>query len=737
MPTTSQPDSATARLSEVLQKYWGYDSFLPLQEPAMTCVLNRRDSLVVLPTGGGKSLCFQVPAMTLDGLAVVVSPLISLMKDQVDSLVSNGVPAACIHSMVSLSEKRKIADQVQAGELKLLYVAPERLVQEKTIEFLKAQEISLVAIDEAHCISAWGHDFRPEYRQLRIMKEVFPAASVHAYTATATPQVRDDIVVQLGLDEPEIHVGSFDRPNLIYKVQRRNNRLKQIREVLDRYQGQSGIVYCITRKDVDETSSVLSELGYKALPYHAGMDDTERQRNQDAFIQEKVDTIVATVAFGMGIDKSNVRYVIHAGMPKSLEHYQQESGRSGRDGLEAECHLFHSGQDFIQWRNIIENSESSSDTREGMFRALSGISNFCSGVTCRHRALVEYFGQTYTGNNCGACDVCVGELDLVEDPIVIGQKILSCVVRLQQRFGAGHTAEVLTGSENERIMQRKHNKLSTWGILSDEPKRAVRDWIEQLVEQGFAKKVGEFNTLEVTEKGWQLLKGVGDVRLLKPSKPNKERPRAAVEADSWDGVDRGLFDHLRQLRRAVAEAQGVPAYIVFGDAALRDMARRRPSTLDQFRQVRGVGEKKLNDYGDQFITAISEYCSERDITMDVIPPTPKAIQPLPKSSSTGPSAAAIRAFPLFRKGDSIENICRQLNRASSTVEGYLVEYIRHEKIADPKAWVSPGVIERVTKAAGQFGTERLKPIYDALGGSVSYDEIRVVVECVKIQLEAQ
>ncbi|MCY2992044.1 MAG: DNA helicase RecQ [Planctomycetota bacterium] len=613
---TAQTDTLLKPLREVLGKYWGYDSFLPLQAEAMSSVLRGRDSVVVLPTGGGKSLCFQAPAMCLPGLALVVSPLISLMKDQVDALRNCGVSAAFANSTLSAAERRRVADDIRAGRLRLLYLAPERLLTEGTLEFLKTAQVSLVAIDEAHCISSWGHDFRPEYRSLRLLKEVFPNVGIHAYTATASELVRRDIAEQLRLTDPEILVGSFDRPNLIYKVQRRHDRLKQIRQVLERHPSESGIIYCITRKDVDQTSAVLTELGYRVRPYHAGLTDDDRRRNQEAFIQEQVDTIVATVAFGMGIDKSNVRYVIHAGMPKSLEHYQQESGRAGRDGLEAECCLFFSGQDYGVWKSITEESEPTA--REGALQSLSAMLNFCTGVQCRHRAIVEYFGQRLDGESCQACDVCLGQLDLVDDALIIGQKILSCVLRLQQRFGGEYTAKVLNGSEEQRIVQQGHHQLSTWGLLAAEQLRTIRDWIEQLVSQDFLVKAGEFNVLEVTPEGRRLLKGQVTPRLLRPAKPAKAgKAAAASEVDSWEGVDRGLFDELRRLRQEHAAVQNVPAYIVFSDATLRDVARRRPSSLDGFRQIKGVGDKKLADYGQAFVARLVAYCQANQVPLDV------------------------------------------------------------------------------------------------------------------------
>ncbi|MDA1051470.1 MAG: DNA helicase RecQ [Planctomycetota bacterium] len=623
-PDAHPPIRGRHELLPVLQKYWGYGEFLPLQEEAMRCVLAERDSVVVLPTGGGKSLCFQAPAMCREGVAIVVSPLISLMKDQVDALRNCGIPAAAIHSMIGPSEKQRVVDDVHAGRLRLLYVAPERLLRERTFEFLQRIQLSFFAIDEAHCISAWGHDFRPEYRELSMLKEAFPGKDIHAYTATASVQVRQDIVEQLGLVQPRMLVGSFDRPNLVYKVQRRGSGLEQIRLCVERHPGESGIVYCIARKDVDRLCQALTDLGYRALPYHAGLSDQQRQRHQDAFIAEQADVIVATVAFGMGIDKSNVRYVIHAGMPKSLEHYQQESGRAGRDGLEAECCLLFSGADFLTWKRMIEESEP--DAREGALVALHDMDHYCHSVVCRHASLVRHFGQQLASDNCAACDVCLGQLDQVDDPLTIGKKIVSCVLRLRERFGADYTALVLVGSRDQRIVQQGHDRLSTWGILAEVNKNSIRDWIEQLVGQKFLLKEGEYHVLKVTESGRRLLRGELTPRLLKPSaKSTTERSNSArsdkagsgEQLDAWAGVDRSLFDLLRKFRQQQAADQHVPAYIVFSDAALRDMARRRPSTLDRLLHVRGVGEKKRQDYGLQCLALIADHCLQNNVPMDI------------------------------------------------------------------------------------------------------------------------
>ena len=617
-----------------------------------------------------------------------------------------------------------------AGRIKLLYLSPERLLTDETLEFLKAARVSLVAIDEAHCISAWGHDFRPEYRGLGVLKTAFPAVGIHAYTATASGQVRQDIAAQLQLHDPAILVGSFDRPNLTIRVQRRTGIVRQIREVLDQHAGDSGIIYCITRKDVERLAAAFRHLGYRVRPYHAGMTDDERRRNQEAFMEEQVDTIVATVAFGMGIDKSNVRYVIHAGMPKSLESYQQESGRAGRDGLEADCWLFFSGQDYVVWKRIIDESEPAA--REGAFRSLATIMDFCNGVRCRHRAIVEHFGQVLDGETCHACDACLGQLELVEDPLTLGQKILSCVLRLREQFGGDYTAKVLHGSRDQRIVERRHDTLSTWGLLKDVPLRAIRDWIEQLVSQGFLAKQGEFHQLCVTAAGRRMLAGEVVPRLLRPARHVRSaQVQPAHAVDSWEGVDRGLFDELRRLRHERAAQQNVPAYVVFSDATLRDLARRRPSTLATFRQVRGVGDKKQSDYSHAFVERITTYCRANQVPMDVSPPATPATHADTSRDPVGPRLVSLAAFPLFRQGCNLQQVAQQLGRAPATVLKYLIDYLTSERICDPSPWVDAVTAQRITQAAHDVGISRLQPIHERLGGLVGYEQIRIVVVCLR------
>ncbi len=594
-------------VKRIVKKHWGYDSLLPQQAEAMSAALAKRDSLVVLPTGGGKSLCFQAPALLCAGLTVVVSPLISLMKDQVDALIYSGVSAGRLDSSQSPDERSETLRLLNDGSLKLLYLAPERLLGAGGLELLKDANIEAIILDEAHCVSMWGHDFRPEYRRLSELKSVFPGTPIHAFTATATEKVRDDIVEQLSLDDPEILVGLFDRPNLLYKVERKNKTLEQVTEAIKRHPGESGIVYCIRRLDVEKLCDNLNQAGFKTAPYHAGIEPEQRKANQEAFINEDIDVIVATVAFGMGIDKSNVRFVIHAGMPKSIEHYQQESGRAGRDRLEAECLLLYSGGDYGTWKRILENSEQ--DGLEISLRKLNDIYDFCTGVTCRHRGLVNYFGQDLKAISCDACDICLGQLDLADDALLISQKIISCVMRLDQRFGAAYTTQVLVGSQEKRILEFRHDTLSTYGILSEYPARAVRDWVEQLVSQGYLQKTGEFNVLAITEPGRDILRGEDTPRLLKAVEKKAKTRTSKQVSENWEGVDKDLFDELRALRKTIAGRTGAPPYVVFHDTSLRDMARKKPLDRAAFLEMYGVGESKAQKYADEFLPLIRDHTS--------------------------------------------------------------------------------------------------------------------------------
>lgn len=722
-------------LRQVIERHWGYRTFRPLQEPAMRAVLDGRDSLVVLPTGGGKSLCYQAPAIVQGGTTVVVSPLISLMKDQVDSLRQCGVPAVQIDSTLSSDERTMHRLDLLQGEVRLLFVSPERLALDEFSNLLRKVGVRTFAIDEAHCISHWGHDFRPEYRQLRRIKELFPGASVHGYTATATERVRRDICQQLGLHEPEVLVGNFDRPNLNYRVLLRMEEERQVLETLERHKGEAGIIYCIRRADVDELTPRLKRHGVKALPYHAGLPSEERKAAQEAFAKEQCDVIVATVAFGMGINRSNIRFILHVAMPKSVEHYQQETGRAGRDGLEAECVLLYSGADFMTWKWIIEKSaEENNAPQEFITSALQHLqhmSDYCQRLVCRHKALVEYFGQKYESATCQACDVC--DMQAMPDALIVAQKILSCVARVQESFGVNHVVDVLRGANTEKVRKFQHDRLSTYGLLRECSAVEVRNWIHQLIGQAALEQalVGQgehqWAVLKLNDASWEVMRSKRSVRLLKPiQRPREEMPRSRADTASWEGVDADLFEQLRTLRRDLARDQEVPPYVIFSDATLRALARERPSTRERMRLVYGVGDKKLADFGDLFLDAITAHCRQRGVAMDR-PPALTEVAPATPRFVARAGSNPDRAFAALRRGASIDDLMREIGVARSTVMSYVNDFILRERPEHITRWVPDDLYQQVAQAARQVGSDRLKPIFLALGEKVSYDVIRLVV----------
>ncbi len=594
---------------EVLERTFGYASFRGQQAEIIEHTVAGGDSLVLMPTGGGKSLCFQIPSLIREGVGVVVSPLISLMQDQVVSLQQAGVRAAFLNSTLSSEEARGIEDQLRAGRIDLLYAAPERLMGERTLSMLAELPLALFAIDEAHCVSQWGHDFRPEYLQLSILHERFPRVPRIALTTTADEPTRREILVRLGLEAARVFVASFDRPNIRYRVVAKQNAREQLRRFLEaEHRGEAGIVYCLSRRRVEETAEWLRARGFDARPYHAGMSAEERSAHQSAFLRDEGVVIVATIAFGMGIDKSNVRFVAHLDLPKSLESYYQETGRAGRDGLAADAWMTYGLQDVITLRQMVESGGAEAARKRLEVRKLDAMLGYCELSTCRRQALLSYFGETL-GQPCGNCDNCLEPVE-TWDATEAARKALSCVYRTGQRFGVQYVIDVLLGKMNERIQRFGHERLSTFGIGSDVDRREWRSVFRQLVSRGLLRVDLEgYGSLLLTPESRPVLRGETEVRLrrdarLAPRSSGRARGTASSRARPLPGESEALWEALRERRRELAASQGVPPYVIFHDASLKEMAEHRPRTLEEFATIPGVGEKKLNRYGRVFVELI-------------------------------------------------------------------------------------------------------------------------------------
>ena len=721
------------KIVELAEKYWGFKTLRPLQEEAIKTVLKGQDSLVILPTGGGKSLCYQLPALYLEGCTVVISPLISLMKDQVDGLREMGITAIQFDSSLSSAQKSKNEEILKNGNCKLLYVSPERIMLPDFLDTLKLMNIRSFAIDEAHCVSQWGHDFRPEYRMLGKLKQYFPQAVIQALTATATEKVKNDIILQLGYNDHKVIIGDFDRPNLNYQIIPRNSLNRQILEVIERHKNESGIIYSIRRKDVDDISAMLKSKGYNCLPYHAGMSSEERSETQEAFVTEKCDIIVATVAFGMGIDRSNVRYVVHTGMPKSIESYQQETGRAGRDGLEAECTLFYSGSDSFVWRSIHEKSQEDYNSDMELFRArlsqIEELERFCKTSICRHKQLVNYFGQVYDKENCGACDVCLSELEIVPDGNTIARKILSCVVRVNERFGASHIISILRGENLKKIRELGHDKLTTYGLLKEFTAEQLKDWVNQLVSKNnLSQEGGMYPTLKLTKESALILKQEKTIELFQPivKEQSASIRSTSIEKESWEGVNKVLFEELRTYRKTIAALRNVPPFQIFSDATLREISRVRPSTLQSLRLIYGIGEQKLKEFGEQVLRIVIQISKENKLSLDIKSERKPVENKKPIPTSTQPLAKT-QAFESFQNMEELGAIVEKIGRSKATVIEYLCEYINSTNREDYKIYITDDEVHKVSLASKKVGRDRLKPIFLELREEVSYDTIRIAL----------
>ena len=753
---TDHAESALA----ALRRHWGYDAFRPLQAESIAATLSGRDVVTVMPTGGGKSLCFQIPPLVSSRLTIVVSPLIALMQDQAAALELAGVHCGAIHGHTTEDQAARTRKLLLDGTLRLLYVAPERLLQPRFTEFVRKLNPGNIAIDEAHCISQWGHDFRPEYRRLANLRNILPGVPIGAYTATATPRVRADIAVQLGLTDHAELVGCFDRPNLTYRVQPRSDALNQIALCLRRHVHGSGadvqaaIVYCLSRKETERIATSLRAARFNAAAYHAGLPAVERSRVSDAFRDEKLDVVVATVAFGMGIDRGDVRCVIHATMPKSIEHYQQETGRAGRDGLPAECLLLYSGADVMTWKQIMtkpqvrpgdeQDPPSAPDPAilAAQLDLLNTMQRLVTGSRCRHRALSEYFGQPYTPPaqvpSCGACDVCLGELNLRADGHEIARKIISCVARCEQaggRYGAGHHAAILTGSRAKQVLDRRHDQLTTFGLLAHLDRDRVVGYVHQLVDAGdLARTEDQYPVVTLSEHSAAVLRNQRQAQLVDPKfiAASSEQRREAQQqsASPLSPVELLLRESLREARKALASHRGVPPFTIFNDVTLEELCRVRPASLDTLICVHGLGPRKTESFGLDLLSTIATVSREQGLALDAQPGSrprrPSDTLPNTEAVPKVPRANAVAAFPMFRRGASIEDVSTALAVKPRTVADYLEEFIRAERPAEITPWVDQSTYGRVTDAIRSHPVGLLRPIFDALLGEVPYETIRLV-----------
>ena len=706
----------------ILKSTFGYDTFKPLQREIIINVQARRDTLVIMPTGGGKSLTYQVPALLFDGLTVVVSPLIALMKDQVEQLHALGVSAVFLNSSLSPEEYQQNMDAVKSGRAKLLYVAPETLLTPRIYSLLSSLKLDLLAIDEAHCISEWGHDFRPEYRQLADVRRKFPSAVCMALTATATPRVRADIMSSLGFTQSNEFLASFNRENLFIEVLPKRDPIAQTLKFLENFKDQSGIIYCFSRKQVDDLAATLARYKYSVRPYHAGLEDVDRRRNQEAFIRDDVQIIVATIAFGMGINKPNVRFVIHFDLPKSIENYYQEIGRAGRDGLPAHCLLLYSYGDASKIRYFIDQKED--PERSASYQHLDAMTRYAEGSSCRRKPLLSYFGDTYAQENCGYCDNCGMEESDLADITIPAQKFLSCVKRSGERFGAAHVVDILLGSENEKIQKYNHHELSTYGIGKELSKSQWMHISRQLVEKGLLSQEPAYRVLSVTAKGLDMLKSREQVRGQINEAQKKERG-ARIKSSEFE-YDRSLFSLLRNKRKELADEAGVPPYVIFSDKTLVEMAGYFPQSRESLLNISGVGKVKNERFGNEFLVIIKEFCRSNKIDE-------KYKTPMREKSDSG--RRYMEVGEAYNSGENLENLMARYGVTADTILNHLARFIqagnplRSAEDLISLSNLSPDQQMAVFKAFDQTGSDMLKPVYDKFNGTVNYDELRILRLC--------
>jgi len=700
-----------------LKKYFGYDSFRPLQAEIIDQILDKKDALVLMPTGGGKSICFQVPAMVMDGLTVVISPLIALMKDQVESLRANGIKASFLNSSISNDEQDAVFWAAKMGQLKLLYIAPEKLFSGNMVENFKNLNITLFAIDESHCISSWGHDFRPEYRQLAIIKNEFPDVPIVALTATADKVTRRDICKQLQIPEENTYISSFDRPNISLEVLPGRKRLQQIQSFLNKVPNQSGIIYCLSRRSTETVAESLNKMGFKAEAYHAGISSDKRSRIQENFINDDTPIIVATIAFGMGIDKSNVRWIIHYNMPSNVESFYQEIGRAGRDGTPAQTLLFYSFADIITRTDMIKSSELPHEQKELMLAKLDRMKQYAEANICRRRILISYFNEDL-GKDCGNCDVCKNPRKKFEATI-IAQKALSAISRTHEKIALTMLVDILRGSRNQSVIRHAYDQIPTFGVGKDLKSEVWVDYILQLLNYGaFDIAYDEGHTFKLNEVSKQILKGQRKVEISEYISPT-ERQAAEEELlkrtpSKTEQVKGELFEKLRVLRKQVADAIGSPAYIVFSDATLVDMAAKKPITKSQFLEVSGVGQEKFKRFGEAFMKEIFEFVNQnKDI-----------------ASRMGKGLTQAVTFQMYQDGFSVEEIAQQRSIAQSTVVSHLIKMKEDGHEVDLKALIDDWDFNAIADAVKELKFKKgdaLRPLFEHFEGNVGYEKIRIAL----------
>jgi ATP-dependent DNA helicase RecQ len=706
---------------QALQKYFGYSEFRHEQEAIIQHILNGQDVLTLMPTGGGKSLCYQLPAVLMDGLTIVISPLIALMKDQVDSLNVNGIPAAFLNSSQSPNEQQRITDQLKNNQIKLLYLAPERLFGSgnNLINFLKSLPVCLIAIDEAHCISHWGHDFRPEYLMLAGLKSEFPKIPVIALTATADKLTRKDILEKLDLKNPAEFVSSFNRANITYRVMPKKNSFNQLLAFLEERKEDSGIIYCLSRKSTEELAADLKEEGFSAEAYHAGMEHANKARNQEAFLRDDVKIIVATIAFGMGINKSNVRYVVHVDLPKNIEGYYQETGRAGRDGLASDALLLYSYGDASKLQRFarVEGNEEQSAI---MLKKLDDMVKYSQLQTCRRQYLMQYFDEAFP-DNCGSCDICLSEYEKF-DATLIAQKALSAVARLKERFGNTYVIDFLRGSKREKIRE-EHKQLKTFGVGADISRADWFRYMRELVTLGYlAVTDDEYPVLKLTDKSEAVLKGLQKVELI-ASQTIEEKEQEVIPYEA------GLLNELKLTRRDIAMNENVPAYIILSDAALMEMATYLPQTLEELRLISGFGDVKLARYGREFLIPVKNYCIKHGLSSRIKQKSPKRERKTRSERTTTSrrgNDTRVESFTLYRSGKSVAEIATERGLATTTIEGHLSYFVQTGEI-DVLEFVTEEKIPAIKDAVESYGHDRLAPLKEVLGEDYSYGEIKAVI----------